>query len=241
MKNRNIFFGIALIIGAVLMIANQFGSFFQFSVWTVILSILLLSAIVESAMKRSFVGMFVSIALLYIIYQKPFHFFYISPWTLIVAAVFAGMGLSMLIKKKPSYQTAYYSSGEGMPQGQWETSQQDNNPYVNATFSSVTKYLHANGLQSGRLSGAFGSMVIYFDNVMLAPSGGQIQIDASFSSITLYVPCNWVVMDNTSTAMGTVNFKGQPFIGQNAPVLTLEGNVVFSGVEVIYVQAPVQY
>lgn len=125
MKARHIFWGIFFILAAVVVVASQVGSFVQIGVWSVIAAVLLLAWLISGISRISFVEITLPLSLLYLIFQKPLGFFYISPWLLIIAAIFLGIGLSLIIRKRrrPSWSHHHgnrggnTTGGDGGPNG----------------------------------------------------------------------------------------------------------------------------
>lgn len=234
MKGRNWFWGAFFVVAAVLLVASQLGSFVQIGFWSVIATIALVALFAKSIAKRNFLGILLSGALLYIIYQGPLHLLYISPWLLLLAAVLASIGLSMLFKKKPPARPPVYGGVQVMSQ----TYENDdgNNPQAKVSFGAATKYLRAGSLESGQFEVSFGELEVFFDQVALNPGGAQIFVNCSFGSIKLFVPRYWQVIDRTQSTIGGVNNTNSfPPSEQPTPTIVLTGNVTLGEVEVVYV------
>jgi len=102
-------------------------------------------------------------------------------------------------------------------------------------FGSDTKYVVSDNLEKAYLSCKFGSLKVYFDNVRLSPAGATIHINAEFSGVELFIPKTWQIRRNASNFLGGVEEKGRNTPDPNSPVLTITGNVSFSGVVIYYV------
>jgi hypothetical protein len=109
----------------------------------------------------------------------------------------------------------------------------DNNPRISVQFGGVSRYLHADSLETADLDCSFGSLEVYFDHVKLCPKGAEAFISCKFGAIELYVPSHWRVLDNMSASLGGVDIKGRRDTpDENAPQLKITGNVSFGAVEV---------
>lgn len=254
MGNRNWFWGLFFLLAGVMLIAGQFGLFGNIGVFTVIATVFLVWSFAKSIVKLNYVGICISAALVYILYQKPLNLVLISPWILIVAALFVGSGLSIIFRKKPQnyvYGGYAYSakvdgenagteplpSNSGMhiePNCQSEDS--DNHPYVKASFGSASRYLHSTCLESGQFYNSFGELSIYMDNATVSPAGASIYVDCSLGVIRLFVPRHWKVIDNINVTLGEVEVQNNLNSPQpGAPTIMLTGNVSLGSIELVYV------
>ncbi len=223
------------------MIASQTGSFGQIGFLSIAATVLLAALGIHSAIERNFFGVFIPIALLYVIYQQPLQLMAISLWLLLLAAVLAAIGFSIIFH---SHSHKWYHHAQEW--SHWhdgkETFNQptenidDNNPCAKISFGSSSKYLHADCLKSGQFSVSFGAMELFFDQAQLSPDGAQIALDCSFGSIQLYVPRHWNVTDHISTGLGAVeNDIRMSHPEENAPRLTLTGSVSLGSIEIHYI------
>ena len=112
----------------------------------------------------------------------------------------------------------------------------DNNPVVNVHFGSSSKYLHADSLMGGQFTVSFGALEVYFDQVTLCPEGAEIYVDCSLGSLALFIPKTWRVVDNLHTSLGAVeNDIRIADLGENAPKLTISGNVHLGNIDIRYI------
>ncbi|MDL2294615.1 hypothetical protein LJC60_08315 [Ruminococcaceae bacterium OttesenSCG-928-D13] len=93
----------------------------------------------QSLVKLNFPGVFVSGVLIYSIIQKPLGLVYISPWLLVLAALLAGAGLSLIISPRKFRRKFIYQNGQGhwendhVEDNRWETDE----PGKRAGYSAV--------------------------------------------------------------------------------------------------------
>jgi predicted membrane protein len=171
------------------------------------------------------------------IFQGPLTLPYVDPWLLLLAGVLVSIAFGILFKKHPKDSHHHHCRGRKECFSDVEAEDLDgNDPYVKVSFGASSKYLHADSLKSGQFFVNFGALEVYFDQVTLAPEGAEIFLDCSFGSIKLYVPRSWTVVDKLRASLGGVdNNTGRAQPDENAPRLTLTGNVQLGGVEIQYI------
>lgn len=249
MKNRNWFWGLFFLLAAIFVIASQIGSFGQIGVLSIAATVLLAALCIHSAIERNFFGIFIPLALLYMIYQQPLHLIQISIWLLLFASILASIGLSIIFHSHThhchSHNDTFFSRGpddwHSLHDGtecfnQTTENINDNNPCAKVSFGSSSKYLHADCLKSGQFSVSFGELAVFFDHAQLSPDGAEIFLDCSFGELKLFVPKNWLVIDNVRTGLGSVeNDERMSRPDENAPRLTLTGNVQLGDIAIHYI------
>jgi predicted membrane protein len=245
MKNRNWFWAIFFLLSAVFVIASQTGSFGEIGMLSILATVMLVALTIHSAVNRNFFGVFVPLAFLYMIYRQPLNFVQISVWLLLLAAVLASIGFSIIFPVRPPNFVDHSHRNQFVPDGSCGNSKyyskstenmDDNNPYAKVSFGSSSKYLHADCLKSGRFFVSFGELEVFFDQAQLSPDGAELFLDCSFGSIKLYVPKQWRVIDWVRVSLGSVeNDMRLACPDENAPELVLKGNVQLASVEIHYI------
>ncbi len=231
MKNKNWFWGLFFLLAAVFVVAGQIGFFGHFGLFTIAASVLLLGILINSSAERNYFGIFVSIALLYWVYEEPLHLVDISVWHLFLAALLASIGCSILFGHRPPHMP--YMEGRC---AQTFENVDDNNPCAKVSFGASSKYLHGTCIRNGQFYASFGAMEVYFDQAQLSPEGAEIYLDCSFGAIKLFVPRTWQVRSNVKAGLGSVEDDNRPIPpAPDAPMLTLTGNVQFGAVEIHYI------
>jgi len=234
MKNKNWFLGLFFILTAVSVIAIQVGSFIEIGIWSLLLGALLVAFIISSIIRRNFFGVFLPLSFLYMIFWSPLGLTQIDNWIVLLVGVMLSIGFSILFHSNHKHEFEWYKKCEEISQS--SEGSDDDNPYATVKFGSATKYLHSNCLKSGKFIAAFGELEVFFDQVQLSPDGAQVFVDCSFGSLKLNIPRGWKVNDRIHTTLGAVENKMRgPTADNDAPTLTLTGNVQFGAIEINYI------
>ncbi|HEX3038382.1 MAG TPA: hypothetical protein VHO94_05240 [Oscillospiraceae bacterium] len=237
MKSRNWFWGLFFILAAVFVIASQIGSFGQIGMLSILATVLLAALLIHSVMNRNFFGIFLPVALLYMIYQKPLGLVAVNLWILLIAVLLVSIGFSCIFRTYPDPKKWKCCSYEGTERfNQTSENIDDNNPYTKVAFGSASKYLHADCLKGGQFIVSFGALEVFYDQAQLSPEGAKTYLDCSFGEMKLYIPRGWRVIDNVRASLGSVENDvrlSQP--AADAPQLTLTGNVSFGSIEIHYI------
>lgn len=239
MKSKNIFWGLFLVISAVLIIASQVTSFSVISAMSILTTVFLAAIIISSMVRLEFFGIFIPAALLYMIYDAPLGLPFIRPVILVVSAVLVSAGCSLIFRKR--HKKVVFAGGCGNNTGNYDYTKandsiNDNNPKVKVSMGASSKYLRADALQGGQFSVSLGELEVYFDQVRLSPAGAQVFVDCSLGSLKLYIPRHWNVVDKIGATLGEVKNdprQAQPVLTE--PPLTITGNVKLGSTEIIYI------
>lgn len=234
MRNKNCFLGFFFLLSAIFVIASQIGSFGEIGVISILATLFLVALVIHSLISRNFFGIFIPLPFLYMIYYKPLTLIYISPLLLILSAVLASIGFSLIFQRLPKKITFSYDRTKHF--SQTNENIDNNNPYAKVTLSSSSMYLHSECLQGGHFISNLGELEVYFDQVQLSLDGVEIFLDCNLGSIKLYIPRHWKVDDNMHSILGEVkNYTQHTKPSENAPQLTLIGDVVMGNVEIQYI------
>ena len=243
--------GILMLLGAALLISNQFRGFFNIGIGGIIIAVMALALFVQCIQNANFTSIPIPFALLYIVLQSPLGLYYIRPWTLIGAAALATVGLSFLFPQKSRKKSAKVINTKINYNPQYENntvhseaseinveeSDSNNNQSVNVIFGGASRYLHADSLEYLNLQCNFGGLEIYMDQVQLKPGGAEINVHCFCGGVEIYVPKHWHVIEKVHCTFGAVDVKKGLLSKQaeDSPVLTITGNVTCGALEVEYV------
>jgi len=239
-KNRssNFIWGILLLAAAAFVLVNQFNGFTNIGTGSIVLTILSLVFFVQCIANLNFALLPIPLAVLYMVFQAPCDLPYIKTRILIIATVLASIGLSILLPRKHWHRGCgnYNRSGDHHPQMRTEDGNNDNNPFININFGSISRRLHADSLETVQLQCNFGALEILFDQAQISPNGAEVMLNCSFGAIELLIPKHWRVIDQIKCTLGGVDIDKRFAVPEeNAPQLTLSGSVSLGGVEIRYI------
>lgn len=238
MKRRNWFWGIFFVAAGFFVVASQVGGFMHLGFWSIVATVLLAAAFIGSIVDVNFFGIFVSAALLYAIYQRPFGWPLVSVWLLLLTAVLVSIGLGIIFHGRPRRRRVWrkYCPESCGSRGTAEEYVDGDSVSISESFNESSKYLHAECLRQANIANSFGKLSVYFDNVRLSPEGAEVYVDVSFGKMEMYLPREWRVVDQVRVSAGAVtNDSYGKAVSADAPVLTVRGRVSFGNLELIYV------
>ena len=232
MKKDRIFWGLVFILGGVFLIISKLGYFSDVNLFSLLLTVFLAVVIVKSIIRINFVGILFPIAFICIIYDKQLGITSITPWTVLIAALFGSIGLSMIFHKPTKWVNKKYDCEDY----KFEKIDVEDESHVRfkSSFGASIKYINTDNFEQADFNCSFGAMTVYFDNATMRKDNAIVRIDASFSGIELYVPKTWNIDDRTNVFLSGISEKNKnDKIITNT--LTLVGDINFSGVEIIYI------
>lgn len=249
-RQKKWFWGVFFVLAAVLIILNQVSGLMNATWLQIGAAVLLVAIFIQALMEWEFFGMFISAGIFAIVFATPLGIGAISPWAIIAAAVFAGIGCSILFhKRRPKkeeyvqYEThasRYQEVDENNENAFYEEtvfeSEDGEEVEASVSFGATAKYLDSKNLKKAYFDCSFGELKIYFDNVALSNGAAEIKVKCSFGSMVLYIPRGWVVVDSISVSMGDVSEKNNHnriVDGKNQ--LTISGKVTCGSIDIVYI------
>lgn len=248
-KSRNIFWGIILVLAAVSLVVSQLGLVEGVGAFSVVFGIFFLAMLIQGIVRRSFGTILFAIAFLCIVFDEPLGIEAITPWTVLGAALLGTIGLNMVFKRKKHYhfyadwseEKAGRKSGdryvdsEVVDEEERETDGLSGSRiFFRNSFGEAVKYVNSDNFEFASLECSFGAMKVYFDNAVIQNGSATIDLDVSFGGVELFFPKEWKIVDHTDTSFSGVEEKnGSRSAG--SPVVTLTGDINFSGVTIIYI------
>lgn len=229
MKKERVFWGLFFTIAAVLMLVGNLGFFKGFSLISIALTVLFAATLLKSLFHRNVPGVLFSLAFLVIVHGKILGLEAITPWPVLGAALFGSIGAAFFYHPRHRY----------FHRSHWEENETietitENDMEFRSAFGSSIKYVNSDDFKRARLDCSFGGLKVYFDNALIQNDQAVIEIHASFSSVELYIPKGWNLVNHIEAAFGGVEEKNMNASG-GSPVVTLVGSVSFSGVTIIYI------
>jgi len=244
-RTGNAFWGVIFLALAAALILNQMNIFFiTFSLWDILLAIIALKLTINMFAFGTIANLPLAVGLIYIVMRNQGFVTHISTGTIFSVAILSSLGLSLLFPQRRWWQKdihiGTFSSGNSNDWNNGDYSSDeirtDNNPKVNITFGSTSRYLFADALESAKLSCTFGGMDVYFDQVQLHENGATVYVECTFGGMDLYVPRHWNVVEQVNSTFGGVDIARRiDPLTEGAPTLTIVGSSTFGGIDVHYV------
>ncbi len=232
MKRERVFWGIFLLVGAVVLLVSKLGYFSDINVFSLLFTILLVGIIIKSILRFSFPGILFPLAFIGIIYDDKLGITAITPWTILLVALLGSIGLSLIFNKPSKWSKVDYRWDGHEP----ETIDIEDEGHIRleTSFAGSIKYVNTDKFEQANLQCKFGDMKVYFDNAKMAKESAVVKLEASFCGVQLFIPRTWRVENRTSVSFGAVEEKNRRD-SVTTNTLTLIGDISFSGVEIIYI------
>ena len=232
MKKESIFWGVLFILAGIFLIVSKLGYFPNIHVFSLLLTVFLVVVIGKSLLRLNFQGILFPIAFICIIYDKQLGLTAITPWTVLMAALFGSIGLSMIFHKHVKW--IHHEHKHDDYKFEKIDIEDESNVGFKTSFGASIKYVNTDKFEQADFNCSFGAMKVYFDNAIMSNENAVVRINASFSGMELYIPKTWSVNDKTNVFLGSIDEKNR-HNQTTTNTLTLVGDISFSGVEIIYV------
>lgn len=234
MKSSKVFWGIFFILAAVYVVVSKFGILPNISIVRIGVTLLLVWMFVEGVRRVDFFGILFSIAFLCIVYDKPLGITELTPWTVLGAALFGSIGLTLIFgsykknKRLKNMQNAAEYAGSSSEQCTGERLKVENR------FGTAMRYINSDNFKSAELENNFGSLSVYFDNAIIQEGSAMVNVENDFGETNLYIPKEWQVRSHLERSFGAVNEIGSSE-GSSSTVLFLNGSTSFGEINIRYI------
>lgn len=230
MKKQKIFLGIFFIVMALVVIVSKLGILPDVGVFSILATVFLIWMATDGVRHRNFYEMLFAVAFLGIIYDKLLGIEALTPWTVLAAALFLSIGLSLLFggkkKQKHSIEIEWDSDSSNRSFG-------GQHIYYKNNFGSAIRYIQSDHFCKAHVENNFGSMTVYFDNAIIQGEA-TVKVDNNFGETVLYIPKEWTVQNELDHVFGNISEHGSP-LGTSSAVLRLKGDTSFGNIEIFYV------
>lgn len=240
--------GAVLIIFAISLLFKQLGldiplfgdGFFKnLGLWHLLLAIGCVFCFIKGIIERSLAVMVFSVGICYCILDKPLGLPKIGAFTMVLICAVIVLGLHLIFPNFKS-EFAFKRIGDNDSDEAWEKNgTRDSSDFIkhDCVFSSAARYIDSQDFSGYDGDMVFSSVCMYLDKAQLHNNRAVFKTDIVFSTLKLYVPRGWnVEVKGDSVFSGGVTTKGpkDPYV-EGAPTIIVEGDRVFSHLEVIYV------
>ncbi len=238
-RKKEIIIGLLMIIGAVFIMVDRIGFFWDIGLFKIIVTVVLLGILIDNVVERSFGGILFSLAFLGILYDEPLGIEHLTPWPVLGAALLGTIGLNMIFKKKHVQMEVKY---DDTIDRHWQQKEQiidedcGETVECSVNFSSAVKYIKSARFKRAFLKSSFGNLCVYFDDAHIEQGEeAVVQADVHMGNLELYIPGEWKVVLDVNTSFGSVEESGKRKMADENTVLRITGDVSFGGMQINYI------
>ena len=238
------FYGLILIAIALLLILSQLGLITAtIGIWSILMGVLAAAMLVHGIAERSFFEIFCALGIALVTFDEVLSLPNISVWIVILVVILLSAGFECIFPKRKRTNHHRNNDEKWQPYedenqtGEYQQVREENRDghiYCCNRFGAAAKYISSDDLKGAELENSFGELKVYFDNAKLSGGKAIVRLDVNFAGVELYVPKTWTVVSNANISLGGIDEKNKG-IGNGENILTLVGNVSFSGIEIIYI------
>ncbi|KRL06001.1 LiaF transmembrane domain-containing protein [Liquorilactobacillus oeni] len=232
MKRQRWFWGVLFLLCGLLLIASRVGWLGgSFGFWSILFTIFFIASFVEGIVHFNIPVIVFSVAFLMIVYAKQLGITFLVPWTVLGAAVFIAIGLSIIFQSGWKHYRSKVT--------RFENSKSENLSYVKieAKMASNIRYVRSENFKRAEINASMSNLKVYFDDTVLKEQNAVIDVQGSLSNIELFLPKTWNVIIQVEPILSGVEEKGKTTVVQegDSPCVYLKGTLSLSGLEVNYV------
>ena len=241
-RTKSVLNGILLIVLAACLIMwklNLFNlpvAFAEVSVVGLVVAAIMVVAIIQNIIDLEYGGIFIPLAVIAIIFDKPLGIEAITPWVVIIAAILLTIAFNMIFPNK--------KHGWRKKQSEWSkgkftenSSEDENGQYImhSTKFGSSTKYIRSQQLAQADLSSQFGQLSVFFDQAQVPTGNVTINVSASFGEMDLYIPKTWNVHNKVTSSFGDCDDRCSQFceVTEDQVQCVINGSVSFGELKLI--------
>ena len=235
-KWGRIVWGVGFIAAAIFLVVDQLNLLpVAIGFWSIFWTVIFTASLITSLFNKNLYGSIFSIAFLLIVYVKPLHIEVLSPWTILLVALLASIGLSLVFRK--SFKPTVIINGERV-NANWSDLKNDHsfkadnvlndtsfgvnsdNVVISEKMSDASRYVHSQNLKTITINSTMGDIDVYLDDARAAGDEVIVNINSSMSDIALYIPKDWQVVNNLQGGFGDVEIY---YSKADGPKLILQG------------------
>lgn len=229
MKKDNVFWGLLLILAGVYILANHLGFLPDVNVVKIVIAVFCVVIFIKSTVRLEFGGMLFPLAILVILFNRELGLTAITPWPVLIAALFGSIGLNLIFGgparvHRKGKNPSVFSSASGESVSGEEI-------WIHGSFNGYKKNISSNNLKKVEISCKFCGMEVSFDDAVIQNGTAVVDLDVSFSGLECYVPHSWKIVNHTSCVFGAFDEHRGKEEPDSGVTLVFEGNVRFGGVD----------
>lgn len=233
-----LFWGLLFLLGAASLLLNRRHAcpfFLHISFFDIFLTIFLIWLLLDGVRRRNFFKILFSLVFIAILYDDVLKITHFSPWTLLGAALLAGIGLTIMFPKRYQKYGTKYNGFDFADSGK-KVFYENNGEILHFenSFGSCAKYVNTDALINATFENSFGEMKIYFDNAVIKNGVADINLEVSFGNVILYIPKTWNVENHLKRSLGTLREQNQNQ-SEGFPTLRIYGEISLGDALIIYI------
>ncbi len=239
MRKHSIFWAIVLLSCGGLLLLNSLNiGIGDMPTLEIVGSVLLLAISISSLVELNFFFGLLPLSVILYLWRDYVGVPDMRLWPVMLGAGLLGIGLSMIFGRFRKNGKNWFHCRFNSPNGDWSptntvTSTDENETVVvESTFGEHVKYVRSTNLKNVKAEANFSSIKIYFDQCMLSPEGAQINVEANFAGVFLYIPRTWNIDNRMKVFAGSV--EGASNASGDFKTVLLTGECNFANVKIIY-------
>ncbi|MGT2965585.1 hypothetical protein [Streptococcus acidominimus] len=218
--------GIGLLVLSGLVLFQNYLPQIGLSIWKMMLILVLTVGLVSALRKKRLYSSFFCGTWIFILLNQQYHFLAVDTKMMIIGAVLACLGCSILFKSKQG-EFHFFTHLDSKSIGKSRVLEDEND----IVFGSSTRYIHDTNFVHSNVDVAFGSATIYFDHAVMAGEEATFEVSAAFSTVRLYVPSTWLVEIKGDKAFSTIQQEAQPTVFEKR--LLVHADLAFSTLVIV--------
>ena len=241
-RSKSVVNGIILIALAVCLLLwklNMFNLPVEFagvSTWGLIVTAIMVYTIIHSIIDLSFGGIFVPLAIIGIIFDKPLGITAITPWTILIVAILLTVAFDMIFPKHHRHHHHHHDDMKDFAKDHFtEETKDDNDGYVmhSMRFGSSTKYIRSQNLRVVDLTSQFGELSVFFDGAQVSGKNLSVHCNVSFGEMDLYIPKEWRIKNKVGVMLGNCDERTSGEVIVEDPIICeIDGSVSFGELKI---------
>ncbi len=227
---KGVFWGVILILSAVLIILDALGTGLGFLTGVpairIVLGVICAAWAVSELVKLKISHIFFPLAFVFMLFESKIAELIgsknpdlISNWLLLLCALLLTIGTSIIFKRKPKYD--------------FSANAEFSSPKKSGFFGNNTQYFDAGDFEKAYVENNMGKTEVLFSNIENYLGKGTLTVENNMGKIVVNVPREWNVYCNIENNMGVVHTPD--IINADGKVLNIDGENNMGDVEIKYV------
>ena len=216
---RPIFWGIVLVIAAVVLILDGAGVLdklgYGINVWRIVGGVLLFAWLVYMLVRRQFADIFIPLGLLFLVFEGPIAQAagrtdgkLLPTWIVIVATILLTVGFSIILK--PTHTVSVNGK------------QYDSNP---GKIGNKILYVDAEKLDGTVINDHLGTVQIYVKDSAAYAGSAAVTITNNVGKVIVHLPEDWDVVTQTGDNIGKIDIPSHSGASGKSVTLVVHDNL----------------